>query len=90
MQPLALFAFLWVLLPFTFCKDDTCVLDGRDGVNGVPGRDGLTGAKGEKGAPGEKVMCDMNHIYLWVAENDQLKISPFYFELAIVSMKELK
>uniref|UniRef100_A0A8C2Q5J4 Complement component 1, q subcomponent, A chain n=1 Tax=Cyprinus carpio TaxID=7962 RepID=A0A8C2Q5J4_CYPCA len=51
MQPLALFAFLWVLLPFTFCKDDTCALDGRDGVNGVPGRDGLTGAKGEKGAP---------------------------------------
>lgn len=51
MQPLALFAFLWVLLPFALCKDDSCAIDGRDGVSGIPGRDGLTGAKGEKGAP---------------------------------------
>ncbi|XP_073681021.1 complement C1q subcomponent subunit A [Garra rufa] len=51
MQPLALLAFLWVLLPFAFCQDDTCAIHGRDGVTGVPGRDGLTGAKGEKGVP---------------------------------------
>ncbi|XP_050949601.1 complement C1q subcomponent subunit A [Labeo rohita] len=51
MQPLALFAFLWVLLPFVFCQDDSCPINGRNGVAGVPGRDGLSGAKGEKGAP---------------------------------------
>lgn len=62
MQPLALLAFLWVLLPFAFCQDDTCATHGKDGVNGVPGRDGLLGAKGEKGAPGKKVMCDMPSI----------------------------
>lgn len=59
MQPLALLAFLWVLLPFAFCQDDTCAIHGKDGVNGIPGRGGLPGAKGEKGAPGKKVMCDM-------------------------------
>lgn len=62
MQPQALLAFLWVLLPFAFCQDDTCAIHGKDGVNGVPGRDGLPGAKGEKGAPGKKVMCDMHPI----------------------------
>lgn len=51
MQPLALLAFLWVLLPFAFCQDDTCAIHGKDGVNGIPGRGGLPGAKGEKGAP---------------------------------------
>ncbi len=59
MPPLALLAFLWVLLPFALCQDDTCAINGKDGVNGVPGRDGLAGTMGEKGAPGKKVMCDI-------------------------------